>query len=387
MEYNIKIETLSPVHIGTDNAKFWIQGLDYIIKDGKVYIIDTDKLFMSSKIDINQVSAHIANGNTDAFQNIISKDLKNYTRKIFNLPVRSLSFREIRTNINNSLSGRPIMPGSSLKGAVNSAIFDYLTNFSSQNIKALINNQQMFKDKIKEVYGSPERGNAFMRFIKISDIEFESTGLINTKVYNLLSLGDANFKGGWKKVKKGLTEKKYSDNGFNTVYEAIMPHQIATGRIIIDDSLFAKISHGYAPLDKKKKDLLSMSGNSSIFSVINAYTCEYIYREKDFFEKYGGEFSSDILKVFNDLLYEIPEENKDDSACVLRMSAGSGFHAITGDWMLENHLITEIQNKANGTTRGRCNGLNSAKSRKIAVWEENDKKIFSPMGFVKITLL
>ena len=59
------------------------------------------------------------------------------------------------------------------------------------------------------------------------------------------------------------------------------------------------------------------------------------------------------------------------------MSAGSGFHSITGDWQFDNYVTGTLDRKRN---RGNV----KPKSRKIAIYKENE---FMLMGFVKITPL
>lgn len=59
------------------------------------------------------------------------------------------------------------------------------------------------------------------------------------------------------------------------------------------------------------------------------------------------------------------------------MSAGSGFHSITGDWQFDDYSKT-------GTwTNGKNTGKQKYKSRKIAIHDDK----FDLMGFVKISLL
>ena len=63
------------------------------------------------------------------------------------------------------------------------------------------------------------------------------------------------------------------------------------------------------------------------------------------------------------------------------MSAGSGFHSITGDWQFDTFSINGID--GGKSHRGKYNGKKSAKSRKIAT----DGNSFDLMGFVKLSLL
>lgn len=391
MEYKFRIDILSPVHIGMDNTKFWNNGLDYVVKDGKVYLLDTGEILREGGIDLNQLSAALANGDMNYLKNRI-KDIKQHSKYIFNLPVSGLSQpKEIRPIIKNPLTGAPIIPGSSLKGAISSAILShimgYVDNPLNRNILSHLARGHNFHAEMDKFFGKPDKGSAFMRFIQVSDITFDNTSLINTKIYNLKN-DYGKLSGGWK-ISGSHTDDRYSDNGFNTVYESLMPGQQAFGRLEINERLFNNGQYQkefHLPSSTKIKNLLTMSGENGLFAVINSFTNEYIYKEKDFFDTYVGEHSQEISDRLYNIGCMIPEDYDDNSSCVLRMAAGSGFHSVTGDWMFEDHYIENIAN-IRGRSRGMKNGMKSAKSRKIAVWESNGRRVFAPMGFVKLTLI
>ncbi len=394
MEYKFRLDILSPVHIGVDNTKFWNNGLDYVVKDGKVYLLDTWKILRKGGIDLNHLSAALANGDMNYLKNRIN-DLKQYSKYIFNLPVPGLNQpREIRPLIKSPLTGTPIIPGSSLKGAISSAILSHIMGYADnpldRNILSHLAQGHNFHAEMDRFFGKPDKGSAFMRFIQVSDITFDNTSLINTKIYNLKN-NHGQLSGGWKISggQNSRTDDRYSDNGFNTVYESLMPGQQAFGRLEINERLFNNGQYQkefHLPSSTKIKNLLTMSGENGLFAVINSFTNEYIYKEKDFFDQYRGEHSQEISDRLYNIGCMIPEDSDDNSSCVLRMAAGSGFHSVTGDWMFEDHYIERIDN-IRGRSRGMKNGMKSAKSRKIAVWESNGHRTFAPMGFIKLTLI
>ena len=82
--------------------------------------------------------------------------------------------------------------------------------------------------------------------------------------------------------------------------------------------------------------------------------------------------TDDILDSIEELLKQIPSDN---SYCILKMSAGSGFHSITGDWQFDDYTKAPLDRKR--VREGKVN----PKSRKIAVL----KNQLSLMGFVKLT--
>ena len=67
-------------------------------------------------------------------------------------------------------------------------------------------------------------------------------------------------------------------------------------------------------------------------------------------------------------------DNCDTNQCILKMSAGAGFHAITGDWQFDDYTdAAQLDRKRGGEL---------PKSRKIAV---SGTKACAPMGFIKLT--
>ncbi len=68
---------------------------------------------------------------------------------------------------------------------------------------------------------------------------------------------------------------------------------------------------------------------------------------------------------------------------ILRIGAGSGFHAMTGDWQFENHIETGVHRG------GRNDGKKKYKSRKFAFefnesLGENGEYVFLPYGVYRI---
>ena len=113
---------------------------------------------------------------------------------------------------------------------------------------------------------------------------------------------------------------------------------------------------------------------SSLFQVINDVTKEYLQKERAFFLKYDANRSEEVLNGIDSLLSMIPT---DGSCCLLKMSAGVGFHSITGDWQYDDYDNTKFW------TDGRHAGKKKYKSRKIAEYNHR----LQLMGFVRLRAL
>jgi CRISPR/Cas system CSM-associated protein Csm5 (group 7 of RAMP superfamily) len=347
-KYDLKIEVLTPLSIGAGSEKDWVKGVDFVVNKGKIYKLNLKKI-VKEGVNIDRLTSFFASKNEQGIINLITEP-KLEKVSDFVMPLPADSPNDIKAFVKNQLTGKPILAGSSLKGAIRSILFDYLRDSELDE---------------KQVFGSSVKGDEFMRFIKISDAEFDGTSLVNTKIFNLQRKRD--WVGGWK---HGLKETgdDFKSNGFNTIYECLKPNQSGFASIMLSLSQFDKIdNHSYK---NEKRGILS----NDLFKVINNHTKDYLEKEKAFFEKYSADKTDLIIESIDKLLNLIPSDN---SYCILKMSVGSGFHSITGDWQFDDYSRTGVWDS------GRNQGKQKYKSRKIALFGEH----FDLMGFVKLTAI
>ena len=356
-KYDIKIDILTPLSIGAGAEKDWARGVDFVVRKGQVYKLNLKKMSQVG-IDLSRLSTAFAEKDEKTIIGLISDNrLMEVSDETFTWPAESPN--DIKTFIRNQLNGKPLLVGSSLKGAVRSILFDFIRGDERED---------------KLVFGSSTIGDEFMRFVKFADTEFESTTLVNTKIFNLQK--QQGWQGGWKHGGKD-TNYDFKSSGFNTVYECIMPGQFGYTSIMLSLKAFeAYKKKGVHKYENEKQKILS-SDITTLFEVINQHTQEYLLKEKAFFQKYNqAEHTQEIIDSIDYLLTQIPSDN---SYCILKMSAGSGFHSITGDWQFDDYSQTGVWDD----TRNRNYGKQKYKSRKIAVWNNH----FDLMGFVKISAL
>jgi len=162
--YKLKLNILTPVFIGAGKEKDWIKGLDFIFTKENLFIFDQQKLF----------STLFKKGLNEKYLELISQQNVNDIEKFFNenfsteeLEKISLDHRndnannrpsnEIKTFIRNGLN-QPYIPGSSIKGAIRSILFNYI--FNSEKLYETYNNfydkstnkQKTFKTNSKEEF-------------------------------------------------------------------------------------------------------------------------------------------------------------------------------------------------------------------------------------------
>ena len=174
------------------------------------------------------------------------------------------------------------------------------------------------------------------------------------------------------------TSREYRPNGFNTLYECAVPGQKGIGSIALAGKAFEVMTSNadkFVSHPEKKKKLID-SDIKELFRIINQVTKGYLLKEKAFFEKYPAARSEELIDCIDSLLAKVPE---DGSCCLLKMSAGVGFHSITGDWQYDDY------SKDNAHTVQKKGEFISIpyKSRKTAEY----KGKLQLMGFVKLRAL
>ncbi|MDO9154253.1 MAG: RAMP superfamily CRISPR-associated protein [Paludibacter sp.] len=388
-KYILQMEVLTPLHVGAGAEKDWVQGSDFVVHEDKVKILNIKKAAQFVKID--DLTKALLEKNSSSLLTKLAGNLDNCVDTVFNSTY--FGTNDIKSCIKNGLSNKPIVPGSSLKGAIRSILVDYLLNDSKT-----LNEQTLF--------GKASDGDEFMRFIKVSDAEFKKTNLVNTKIFNLktTSQGGWKFSGG----QNGRTNSLFQSDGFNTFYEVIEPNQKSIMSISIADIAFKNYAEKIAQFSLKKTNLINKEVEF-LFEIINAHTKKYLEKEKAFFTKYATDKTPQILADYkkldvfftkyatdktdkiieniNSLINQIPVNGE---YCILKMAAGSGFHSITGDWQFDDYSIDKLSyteekwGKTKTVSRGMLHDSKSAKSRKIAI-QSGDK--FSLMGFIKLTPL
>lgn len=354
-KYYIQLTAITPLCVGAGNDAEWVKCADYVIKDKKVYVLDLHRA-AESGIDMAQLSILFINQDHDGIVKLLGNKIEEVSSRIFDLPCQANN--NIKTFERSQLHDLPVVAGSSLKGAIRSVLFQYLRQDEQSN---------------KEVFGAMDDGTDFMRFIKIGDFEMPDTILYNSKIFNL-HIENGAWIGGWKHAKEKTTNR-YLSTGFNSFYECVAPGKTGIGTIMLSHLLFDKVSMKSMAYKNKKKELLSGNNIKNLFAIINKYTENYLRKEREFFTRYHAERVDQIIDNIDQLLKIIPSDN---SYCLLKMSAGVGFHAITGDWQYEDYTDTGYHDDKEKKNAGK----KKYKSRKIV--ETPDGRLML-MGFIKLT--
>ena len=387
----ILFETITPTSIGAGSDYDWIYGMDYIINDKKIYVIDMSKV-IDAGVDVDEYCGLLKNQAIGELEGLLKSKIESISQgsnKIFDTPIEDYQ-DPVKTFIRTN--GVPYIPGSSLKGALRSAITNYLlediskVNYKSGRFKTLLTDKQTDKPKDVDIIGEVKEGEDFMRFIQVSDIKVGPTKLLNTKVFNLQGGGN-QWSGGWKQS-GSKTTTTFSPKGFNTIYECVCPQEKAQGSITFATNAFEMIQDKLIVSKQQKQNLMDKQyGLTQWFHVVNQQTLSYLQKELAFFKTYPADRSSEIEECIKSLISCINDSK--DTYCVLKMAAGSGYQTITGGWnqYSEDYVNNGIwqdekEMKRMGIAFAHKN-KHRYKSRRIV--EYNGK--LQLMGFVKITAI
>lgn len=284
-------------------------------------------------------------------------------------PYFSNTFRE---QIHNGM-GLPYIPGSSIKGAIRTALFAY----------ELLQRYQMggIPDGKLGYYDSKKDRMIF----KDKPLQQEVFGRDpNSDWLRLLQVGDCYFKPGstMAAFSETLNERKWPryeiKEEVRQLIEYLPRGAESEFTLHIPDPLKALIA-------KKMPDLFPPYVSSfdipTLFKVVHAHSLRLLEDEITFFEEAElPNHKSDLLPFLEEIRDNAKEYAKNE--CLLRLGFGTGYRNMTGHWVkelvLDDELYDEIGAASRRTTR--YNGMPLPKSRKIMF----DGQF---MGYVKLTIL
>lgn len=339
--FKLQCEILSPLHIGTGKE---IEPLDYIIAGERLY-----------RLSFERFVTDMAEAERKAFEGILDKghllEIRKYVEERFNKESDTLYSVEVSPQIKNLYSAKkgdiqnqllihpfirtegdcvPIVPGSSIKGAVRTAVISKLATDSGLPKPKDFREEDTFEATVlgyKDGKDDPFRG------VKTRDIALENGAMIVRDVKNA-----------------ARRNGKLQTNDMQIICE--VSHSVISGKGIVfgaelsfDESLFST-------------RFLSKTLNINLIKE----SCLHFYREK--MEKEHEKFykNSEVEKYSSQLL----GTSLDKNSFLLRVGRFSGVESVT----LDNYRNPKPP--GNKTVWGRSRNLAEGKY---------------PMGWVKATIV
>jgi len=366
---NIRLEILSPIHIGTQQEKTWHKNMDFFYQKGKVYVVDQDKLFaklyaLDGQNAIQTFNAKLAANRLDDLKGYIYQhvSLADIAQVVFDYPQEPGN--EIKPLVRTGL-GTPLIPGSSLKGAIRTAILTHLIkqkpHFAKQehNLK---NKWGRYNDRnlVKNYLGN-DPNHDLLRMLHAADIALSNPQTILYKTQTLNLYGNS-----WK-IKQSVTN-----------YLECASLQMCEGRLHIPQTQL-KLSVQHRIL--KNTQVLTPG---KLFEIINAHSLHLLQEEIEFWEEEleltnTHHMVDDYLESLREL-YTTAQECSPAQSCVLRVGAGTGWDSMTGRWAKDENILDDDtwSNLKQALRPKRYFDTPFPKSRKAL---EKAK----PLGFVKLS--
>lgn len=366
---NYRYTLKTPVHVGSGEK---LGQIDFVSDKNRCIMIDIDSLLEKIKDNTSAINEFSDGGvRIDAF-------LKKY--KISSTNIQKYSIRNsdkinphnIQEIIKTGM-GNPLIPGSSIKGAIRTVILWHLISAADEKkvselvdviVKSGVKKEQADGDIDRHFFGH-DPNHDFLRGLQVGDVEFEISDLtlLESKVLNLTD--ENSF--GWKTMGRNGFTGTNPKKATSIFSEALKQGVASIGRIKIDEFLFNEpVCQQELRFPDEKKRLMS-----SLHEKCNEFAKNFIDTEIEFYKSCKME---DMVKFYTELLSEIPEDN---NAFLLHLGWGSGWRGMTGNW-IDKKKIEQVRNKFR---LGKSGFPVFPKTRKIAFRNGSPA---SPFGWIKM---
>lgn len=367
MTHAVKMEVMTPVHVGMGTEKSLIRGLDFDVNGRAFRVFDQGQLL--KKLDKNSlsiVSSFLAQANyEDMRQYLTKKNVLDDISTLYESVSDFLGANEIRTTIRNGV-GKCYIPGSSIKGAIRSVLAANLWNRRHGDL-----NETSVLGGIND---------SLLRFLQVTDCMLENQPMIfPVKIYSGDEQPRGNKFGSWKDNKIGGHTENFSSNKFVTFYE-MLPDE-SSGKITSGEFRINWGTNAFVRQQNRIPNLQIFDNEKGIFwliKIIQEHTNRFLNAELDFFDTfYNQDLDEDF---FSDLNFLIAENKKSENSCLLRIGANVGWHSITGDWKYAGKHVQ-------ATDTNRHNRNIQYKTRKIGFHKDNYGMRFFLPGFIKLEIV
>ena len=361
------ISTITPVHIGSGNLLQ--NNTDFVVErddeDSYIHIIDDKKIFdLIGKENLNAWLLSIENKqDTFKFVRKYSSDVSydDISKHLITCFARDINQNATLKETMRNGAGKPYIPGSSIKGAIRTAVLTSLADsMEMYKLESEVFNSNYLSAKPIEsfLFGNDPKTDIF-RFLRIGDAHFHEDIAIATRMINL-----------------NITHRDdLRDATKAQLVEAIGTSEESTINMYLSLEYYEQVKRVYRQLGTMPTEMQSLS---DLFMMINAHTEKLVKQEIDFWtdiDKTGAEV---YIEEMQHILDEINRCKRGES-CILRIGYGSGWRFITGAWTERLKDFDRDIVKIARPSNYRYDGYDFPKSRKI----DEDNYV---LGFVKLSL-
>ena len=359
MRYSLHF--ITPVHVGSGLR---LGKIDYVVKGNQVIVMNLQRLASLRGIDPEELSDAIDMRNFDIGAYLRSKNIDPMSAASYSLPFNQPPQGEIICCLKDGL-GNPYIPGSSLKGALRTAILwerikrdPSLMDEARQKVLFAIeragprNAAAWAAQGLERLFlgRDPVKGNHpnydHLRALKVSD-----SNIIPKERLKCFDAAVRNLRGNRLETKMTLCVEAFQPGTETEISLNIDP-------FLLKDEIQSK-------LNLKVQDLKDLE------KISRSYYSDYIKSEIEFFSEYDERAPLD----FYERLISLPEKK---GGMLLRAGWGSGWHGMT-----VSRLFPELLDDIRDAFRlGRANVAEFPKTRKLALMAANERYQMQPFGWI-----
>ncbi|RKU22867.1 type III-A CRISPR-associated RAMP protein Csm5 [Candidatus Poribacteria bacterium] len=385
MKQKYQLQTLTPVHIGSGET---LSHIDGCYANGRWYRIDLDKVLAHPSTDLNALTSEMARRDFrwERYLRQHGSNLSEFSAYSLLCPQNPEEV-EIREAI-KTVQNHPYIPGSTLKGAIRTALLGEILNENSNIYSESLSQLENLIDQGPR--GNPRREQPARRIEGLAFGRDPNRDIFRAlQVSDTMPLDSSSLEIGmaWTVTldqNDQLTQKIDRGQAYKNFVQQIQARQCLTFTLKIDELLFRereKTRLGFSELQEKTL--------YDIAEVCRSATDELIQSEQDFFDYYH---LSEIANVYDKLIglnNALPE-----GAFLLQIGWGTGYHSntvtslFTNDEKSPENLQMDLRERfklgESRSRRGNYDEREFPKTRRILYRGQNP---IAPLGWVKISRL
>lgn len=330
----VKIKTLTPVHIGS--GKELMKNTEFISVQDEIGVVDDKKVIKIIGIENVDTWVSIINNGGSLWEYLKQRKpnvkLEDVSSRILPVYCNSLHNKRSLKEQLHSAKQFPLIPGSSIKGAIRTAVISDLVKRNQIKVKAIIDKQI---EAIKKPYSKwSDREFHFLESAIVNQLlsgDFRSNA--NQNIFRFLQISDATFDSSTivsnVQVANYQREEWGTKKGTDQLVELIDIESESYFRLKINQKLLS--------LNKEhriiKTESYFLSSTEDLFEIINNHTKELVKKELDFWNE-ESVFEEKIETYLENLkaIYDYAVKCEKNEA-VLRIGGNIGWDSITGAWI------------------------------------------------------
>lgn len=317
-QFNLIVETLSPLHIG--NGETLTSVGEFITTSDSVLYLELDKLnsFLDKNNLIDEYLERIiqASGNFDTYKTLTEDckvNIPDFIQKTISL--RSKDLNPLHNNILHVFchqNGYKYIPGSSFKGMLKTVLLFH-------KLKQDRSYLQVIEETIKNDFSRWSKKKASNWLAKQWRIAVEREILFNNHEFNLLRPSDSSFI--TEKVLQVEQVKRQHFYGIDSESLDWLQETVKNGAAI---KLILKIIPKFSGLYSE----INSQDSSNLFDIINEYSLQMIEFEKDLIENSVYENKKTIIDFLERMNEQIRNSNNEFAICRLGKGKSIYFQTI-----------------------------------------------------------